>query len=664
MRALMTSPALAQRSTLALSVMVVTLFSGLNGVIGCSEPEPIELVAVRGCGLDQAFSGLRVRVLGDFAADGTTEVLLGPGQRGRIPTLPADATGIGAEGLFGTTVTAIGRSHGIDPALARGRVAGVDREAAILPVYFAAPDSACELGSQPAPRTDVVAAAGAAGDVLLVGGIDADQRLLDELVHVDLFTNEARTLSARLPSARRGASVHALDDRRFAVLGGAAGSGVLAQRIDVEVSGQGSVSESSWVLPDGATGLAHHGSASGPDGRVLIVGGCYEADMAGACISVSARASSYWIDLHDSSASEVLPDLEVPRFGAHVRAASDGVAFVAGGFGSDGLALGSVERLSPDHTWTIVHELADDRAIAGLALLDGGLLLLSDRLGAIHWWSEAGSGTLDPTSHAPPLGPVSGERPLLALPGERVLVDGWLFAPATASVDPVLERVPLTTIERSDGTLLNLADGTALIVGGRLTQAPEPIAAPTLLRVRPELDGPDEWIPDLAGPQTDAFVCNAPGRATVVVGGLHLHGIGGLVDAIPPVRTHVRGFRSGALRLELEADSDPGTVAHIVLEQGAASLVSIALLPGEVVVRRRAASGEVERLDCAIAGVDPGDAVVLELADDGRHLWLASDEPVAECTLEWPSDAGVAVGVGVTGTGSARFFGLRLARAT
>lgn len=662
MRALMTSPALAQRSTLALSVMV-------GVAIGCSEPEPIELVAVRGCGLEQEFSGLRVRVLGDFAADGTTEVLLGPGQRGSIPTLPADATGIAAEGLFGTTVTAIGRSHGIDPTLARGRIAGVDREAAILPVYFAAPDSLCELGSQPSVRTDVAAAAGAAGDVLLVGGVDTEQQLLDELVHVDLFANEARTLSARLPSARRGASVHALADRRFVVLGGATGSSVLAQRIDVDVSGQGSVSEASWALPDGATGLAHHGFASGPDGRVLIVGGCDEADSAGACISTSARASSYWLDLDGSSASEVLPELEVPRFGAHVLVASDGVAFVAGGFGSDGLGLGSVERLLPhdtgpdDNTWTIVHELADERAIAGLALLDGSLLLLSDRLGAIHWWSEAGSGTLDPTSRAPPLGPVSGERPLLALPGERVLVDGWLFAPATASVDPVLERVSLTTIERSDGVLLNLADGTALIVGGRLTQAPEPIAEPTLLRVRPELDGPDEWIPDLAGPQTDAFVCNAPGRATVILGGLHLDGIGGSVDTIPSVRTHVRGFRSGALRLELEADTDPDTLAHIVLEQGAASLISIALQPGEVVVRRRAASGDVELLDCAIAGVDPGDAVVLELADNGRHLWLASDELLAECTLEWPSSAGVAVGVGVSGTGSARFFGLRLARA-
>src|SRR5690606_3213769 len=111
--------------------------------------------------------------------------------------LPADATGIAAEGLFGTTVTAIGRSHGIDPALARGRVAGVDREAAILPVYFAAPDSLCELSSQPSPRTNVTAAAGAAGDVLLVGGVDTEQQQLDELVHVDLFSNEARTLSAR-----------------------------------------------------------------------------------------------------------------------------------------------------------------------------------------------------------------------------------------------------------------------------------------------------------------------------------------------------------------------------------------------------------------------------------------------------------------------------------
>ncbi|HLT39133.1 MAG TPA: hypothetical protein VK034_22770 [Enhygromyxa sp.] len=652
----MTLPALATGSRiLALGVVML-------GLGGCSKPEPIELVAVHGCGLDQEFSGLRVRVLGDFPIAVGTEILLGPGERGTIPSLPADATGVAAEGLFGTTVTAIGRSYGIDPELARGRIPGIDAEVSILPVYFAAPDSLCPLDSQPSARTEVAAAAGPAGEVLLAGGVDEDQALLDELVHVDLFTGEIRTLKDSLPSPRRGASVHAIGSRRFVVLGGAEPGEVVAERIVVDASGQGSTSASSWVIGDATINVAHHGSATAGDGRVLIVGGCDQADSAGACLPDRARASSFWYLPDDPSSSVVLPDLEVPRFAAHAVVGADDVAFVAGGFGADGLGLTSVERLAPGDGWTIVHSLADDRPIAGLALLDGGLLLLADRLGAIHWWSEAGSGTLDPTSRAPALAPVTGERPLLALPGERVLVDGWLFAPATAAVDPAVERVALDLDDRSGAIAIPLADGTALLVGGRRSQPPEPIATPTLLRLRPELDGADEWIPDLAGPQTDAFVSNAPGRATVIVGGLQLDAVDGPGDALAPVRAHVRGFRSGALRLEFSFEVDPGAVAQLTLGHGATSLIGVALLATGVEVRRRDPSGEIESLDCSLAGVEPGTTVILELSDDARQLRLSGAELLAECALDWPSSAGVAVGFGVSGTGSARFFGLRLAR--
>jgi hypothetical protein len=652
----MTSLALLARANKSIAMMALACLGG------CSRPESIELLALRGCGLEQAFSALRVRVIGDFPASSGTEILLGPGERGTIPALPPEATGVVAEGLFGTTVTAIGRSHGIDPELARGRIPGIDGDTAVLPVYFAAPDSLCELDSQPRVRSNFAVAAGEAGDVLLAGGIDEDGALLDSLVHVDLFVDELRTLPARLPSPRQGVSVHALDGRRFVVLGGAGADAVVAERVDVDVSGEGSVTTTSWVLDDTELALAEHGSARAPDGRVLIVGGCDSADSSGACVPASARASSYWYDLEEPANSEALPSLVAPRFGAHAIVANDGVAFVAGGFGVDGLGLSSVERLEPGGIWETVHSLADDQPIAGLALLDGGLLLLSDRLGAIHWWSEAGSGSLDPTTRAPALAPVSGERPLLALPGERVLVDTWLFAPATAAVDPALERVALSTSERSGARSLMLADGTALIVGGRLVQAGEPIAEPLLLRLRPQLDGPDEWIPDLAGPQTDAFVCNVPGSATVIVGGLQIDADGGPADALAPVRTHVRGFRSGALRLEFQFEADPGTVAHVTLGQGAATLVSIALEPDAVVVRRRDSNGAIEQLECSLAGVEPGAEVVLELDDDGQSLRLTSDELLAECSLAWPSSAGVAVGFGVSGTGSARFFGLRLAR--
>ena len=629
----------------------------LSLVGGCGGGESIELVAIRGCGLDQTFSGLRVRVVGDLTPGAGSELLLGPGERGSMPALPDEATGVVAQGLFGTTATAVGRSFGVDGELARGRVPGFDTDAPLLTVYFAAPDSWCEVASSPG-RREAASAAGPAGDVLLVGGVAADGALLDELVHHDLFTGDTRSLDASLPTARRGHVVHALASARsFVVVGGARANEVLDEWLVVDVAGSGSVA-ASGRLEHALTDAAH--ARSPVDGRVLLAGGCELVDAVARCDPGSAHARAAWLEVdvlaRGQGGVEQLPDLTASRVGAHAVVGHDGVAWVAGGLGLDGLGLSTVERLRPgDDAWSVVHTLPDERVAAGITVLDGGLVVLAEAAGPIHWWSEAGSGELDPLSRAPALEPVTTARPLTTLPGERVLVDNWLFAPASAAVDPGLERVMLSTEARSGALALGLDDGTLLLIGGRELSSGE-LAEPSLLRVRPELDGPDEWTPDLAGPQTDAFVTNAPGRATVVVGGLRLDALGDAIDALPPVRAHVRGFRSRSVRLEFQHEVDAGTAAHVIVEQGS-SVVAIEL--GTGLVRRRSADGSTHVLDCSdTPGTSPW---VLEL--DGDELRLDGDgRAVARCEVAWPSSAGVAVGFGVSGSGSARFFDLRLAR--
>ncbi|WP_146157673.1 hypothetical protein [Enhygromyxa salina] len=632
---------------------------------GCGRPESIELAAIRGCGLDQEFSGLRVRVLGDFPASGGSEILLGPTQRGTIPELPDGATGVAAEGLFGTTTTAIGRSWGVDPELARGRLRGFDEDAAVLPVFFAAPDSLCELEFQPEPGAELIAAAHPAGDVLLVGGLSPGLALREQVVHVDLLTGRTRALGASLAQPRRGHSVYPIDGRRFVIVGGAWPGALAQDRVLVDVDGAGSVTSVGPLELEGdALLVSDHAAARSPSpaGQLLIAGGCDIVDPQARCDPASALTATYWIDPAQPGATVPLPPLTQARYGAHAVVSTDGVAWVAGGFGSDGTRLRSLERLRPGGTWAPVHELAD-AGVHGLAVLDGGLVVLSDDAGLIHWWSEAGSGSLDPTSRAPPLAIVATERPMLALPGERVLVDTWLFTPGTAAVDPASGRVELPPLARHGGQLLGLHDGTALIVGGWMTDS-QALADAPLLRLRPRLDGPDEWTPELAGPQNDAFVGNTPGRATVIVGGLRLDALGGEPDALPPVRAHVRGFRSRAMRLEFSYEAEPGSTAHVIVGQGSESLVAIAL-GSEIVVRRRGPDGSTETLDCGPAPADGALAgeLVLELGAGGNQLRLdAAGTTLATCELEWPSSAGLSVGFGVTGAEGARFFGLRLAR--
>jgi hypothetical protein len=641
------------RRTLPGALLVLSIASG------CGGPDTIDLVAIRGCGLEQEFSGLRVRVLGDLAPGGGSEVLLGPGEHGSIPALPDHATGIAAEGLFGTTVTAVGRSHGIDPMLAAGRIAGFHADAPLLPVYFAEPDSLCALDAQPSPR-ESPSAAGPAGDVLLAGGVDAQGDLLDELVHVDLFTGELRMLAASLPSPRRGHAVHALQDRRFLIIGGAESNAAIDRLVIVDVADP-RVEDAGPLQVDGSPqALSGHASArSGVDDRILLAGGCDDVDAQARC--EGALALALWLDPSDLGGTQRLPDLAVPRHSADALVAADGVAWVAGGFGADGLALGSVERLQPGGEWEVVHTLPDGAGAAGFTLLDGGLVLLAEASGSIHWWSEAGSGSLDPTSRAPALEPTTTARPLVTLPGERVLVDAWLFDPATAAVDPATERVLLTADPRLGAELLTLHDGTVLFVGGQT--ADTQLAAPQLMRLRPRLDGPDEWIPELTGPQSDAFVGNAPGRATVVVGGLRLDAVAGEANVLPPVRAHVRGFRSRSFRLELDHAADPGTLAHLTLEHGSTAMLAIALQDDGIIARRRLADGSVEILDCGEQMGDLGASLVLEVDDEGRRVRLSGpDGSLATCVLDWPSSAGLAVGFGVSGAASARFFGLRLAR--
>ncbi|MCA9701706.1 MAG: hypothetical protein KC431_29565, partial [Myxococcales bacterium] len=504
---------------------------GLSVILlaACAEPEEVSLIAIEGCGLDQEFSGLRIRVLGDFAPGVGQELVLAPGESGSLTELRADAVGVAAEGLFGTTVTAVGRSYGVDASLAGGRLGSTPA----LAVYFAAPDRACAVAGGPAGRSALAGAESPRGEVLLVGGRDPSGAALDELVHVDLLTGEARALETRLEQSLVGASVVAIGPRRFALIGGARAGAVFSTWIPVTLTGAGDgldaiVEEPQPLVAMGVPVATHdHAFARSPvDGAVLLAGGCTTVTADDRCVVGSAESQVHWLRSSTEEPGfelEQAPGLARRRFAAAAVIDGSGVAYVAGGIDESGATVAEVERLLPGKSWEVVHTLAGGERVSGAAVLDGELLVLATIEGTVHWWSPVGAGILEAGSRAPTLDVAPEGRALAMLSGERVLADGWIFAPGSAAVDPAGELRALDTGDRSGALLLPVADGTVVIAGG-VDAASLPVE-PTLLRLRPALDGPDEWIPDLTGPDTDAFVGNAPGRATVVVGGLHLDGI-------------------------------------------------------------------------------------------------------------------------------------------
>src|SRR5690606_38324350 len=96
--------------------------------------------------------------------------------------------------------------------------------------------------------------------------------------------------------------------------------------------------------------------------------------------------------------------------------------------------------------------------------------------------------------------PIRAPRSLVSLPGERVLADGFLLPVAgVGSTGAEARDLSMPTIDnplpppgqRTGAAVAVLADGSVLVAGGRDPVDDSP-AIPFFVRVRPELDGPDE----------------------------------------------------------------------------------------------------------------------------------------------------------------------------
>ncbi len=650
---------------------------------GCREPEPPRLVARAGCGLDDDLvDTLRVQARGDFPPSSGTQVLLSGGTETLAwGDLPVD--GVTVEGLFGQTVEAVGRTARMN-------------DEGEIPVYFARVDGLCPVQDDVSPRAGVAAAVGPLGDVLIVGGRDA-QGLLDDVVHFQDEEGRAVRLPGRLPAPRVGHTVHSLGERTFMVVGGAStGPAAIDHVVLVDLDDEsGAIGRAipMALSADEGPARAHHAAARSPDGRILVVGGCGRLTDEAECMlgdpqdDPSVHGTGVWIEAVGSNlVFRPGPELVVPRYGGQLSFARDGVAFLAGGYGEDGLPLHTVERYRPEsirfrgYGGESSGELDPDLPVAGSTVLEGGVVVLVMADGRIHWVTEQDREEYRPWSGwCEEEGPCFGDaglaapalhRGLVTLPGERVLADGVLLPVMGLGyggadvLDPFVAGPgrPAPAQRRVDTTPVVLADGSVLLLGGR-DPASGALATPLALRLRPELDGPDERIPEVDRAARGSLVARDPERVALEGETLRLLAAGTVDEAFPRVRVRARGFRSASFRFDATVQVTSGEVVPLlVLEHGGVEAVSISFAPGRIQAHVRDAQEHVQSFSCSPAGVRFDEAQVLRMEVRAEGVLVRQGDtilgqcPIGGAPRPW------SVGVGASGTGEMLVYGLRLTR--
>lgn len=682
----------------------IALGLGLWLVAGCAEPQPPRLVALPGCGIgDGLIDNLRVKARGDFPDGSGTEVRLSDGEETLVWGNRLVA-GVTVEGLFGETVVeAVGRT-------ARLRTEGD------IPVYFARVDGVCPVPGAAAPREGVAADVGSEGDVIIVGGRDAQGTILGEVLHLDDEQGGLTPLPERLEVPVVGHSVHAMSERRFLVFGGASGNRAVQRKaVIVDLADEGrpvgdpiSVDLAEELGP----GRAFHAGARDPSGRILVAGGCRRVTPELTCEldlpdeepqpepdpdphtqQPSLLDTSLWADPRAETLELAPgPTLVTPRYGASLRFARDGVAFLAGGWDAEGRPVHTVERHLPGAPRFELYggqpiEGIDELPVVGVALHEGGLILLALADGRILLVTDQ-TGEEIPGEFQPWSNWCDGETPCMAdevvaastrgwnlvtLPGERVLAGGTLLPVAGVGLDGADARALVTVgvesgddgaVSRRVGAVpLTLADGTVLLIGGRDARTDQ-VASPTTLRVRPALDGPDEGIPSIDRATPGSLVSPTPGRVRLMGDSVQLLPIGSPAAGFPQVRVHARGFRSASFRFEVTVSRDPTgqSTPYLVLQHGAVEMVTLAFAPDGVQAHVRDPQGGMSSTSCSPMGMsfEQPQALRVDVSPDSIRL-----EREGTVVVQCPGLTGSrpwSVGIGASGSGSILLSEMRLTR--
>lgn len=318
--------------------------------------------------------------------------------------------------------------------------------------------------------------------------------------------------------------------------------------------------------PSLAQARIHHTATLMPDGSVIIGGG--QGDPALADQGTPALGS---VERFTGDAMKPAPPLGQARARHSAIALADGTLLIAGGFGSEGRALASVESLTPGAaSWTALPPLRTARHSHTATLLADGRILVAggkdvdeNALASTEIWDPARKEWLAgpelpvalnahaaarlTNGHVMVAGGVWIASPLTAIPW------AWTWGPATAEWKVAGSAMPRDATDLAGGVAIApRADNSALIFTAR-----------TILRWRPGA-GPEN-------PRWDTRPSIAPlkGARALVVGyehgGLTNSAIARLWDAATN-RWSAAGTPLGGERMEgATAELPSGRVIHVAV---------------------------------------------------------------------------------------------------
>ncbi len=629
------------RRVLPQRVLLRWLAVGL--VAGCGDPPArVALVPVaETCGRPAGATSIRVIAYGPT---GEATRAVAPGELLDVADFRADTEQLGVEVVIGGGATgAVGKTAPL--------VFGELPDGAVLPVFMAPPGGFCPTVT-PMTEPRVAPLVARAGDgALIVGGRDAGGRDLATAELYDPATGTFTPLEVPAVLAENGfagTALATLPDGRVAISGGPQPVITLFDPVTRRFGAS--------VLIEGR---AFHATIATAADELLLAGGCRNVE-AGACAGL-VRNSSARFDVAALASPIAGPTLRAGRLGARMF----DVGPLATGAGGLVIAGGVAPPAATDPSAADVLTLTTDATpvtgtLAEAALLDGGAVL---------------------TAFGPPGGPLSGAAAVI-VPGV-VTARSIASAPAQDGVrliqledgrviglggdplgrvlvyDPTVDRWTQTTpAEAEPGapapgaltapSLLRLADGSVLVVGGMPTEE--------AWIYRPELTGPATGsVTVVPGGQTRA-VLTAPDPATVTRTPdwrLTVPQAGAPQAGAPLARALAGGPRMSAGSVRATVRVRAGAVALLARHVGAGEVVVAELTPGAPARLVIHADGAA-RVACSgalVPALDPATAVTLRLTIDGDTARLAlGDDELVGCDVG-PGARG-AWGVAALGAGA------------